>query len=112
SIAEGETVSLVGESGCGKTTFAHTLVGLAPLAAGSLKYRGMDLKNLDPGTRREIQIVFQDPQSSLDPRWPAWRIMTEALTVGARPPKAALRERAAALCGLVGLDPQSMDRLP
>ena len=112
TIAEGETFSLVGESGCGKTSFAGTLVGLAPLASGSLKYKGVELNDLPPETRREVQIVFQDPQSSLDPRWPAWRIITEPLTVAGKPTRAQLREQAAALCGLVGLDTASMDRLP
>jgi ABC-type glutathione transport system ATPase component len=111
-INEGETLSLVGESGCGKTSFASTLVGLTPLTSGRLIYRGVDLTDTPPEMRREIQIVFQDPQSSLDPRWPAWRIMTEPLTVAGRPSRAELREQAAALCGMVGLEPASMDRLP
>jgi len=112
TIAEGETFSLVGESGCGKTSFAHTLVGLAPMSSGSLKYSGRELADAPPALRREIQIVFQDPQSSLDPRWPAWRVVTEPLTVNARLSRAALREHAARLFGLVGLDPAAMDRLP
>jgi peptide/nickel transport system ATP-binding protein len=112
SIAEGETFSLVGESGSGKTTFANTLVRLAPLTGGSLKYKGRALNDLDPAQRREIQIVFQDPQSSLDPRWPAWRIITEPLSLTPGIGRAALRERAAALFGLVGIDPRALDRLP
>jgi len=112
TIAEGETFSLVGESGSGKTSFANTLVGLAPLAAGTLRYKGRDLKDLSPAARREIQIVFQDPQSSLDPRWPAWRIMTEPLSLTAGINRADLRAQAVMLCGLVGLDPASIDRLP
>jgi peptide/nickel transport system ATP-binding protein len=112
TIAEGETVSIVGESGCGKTSLANTLVGLVPLAAGRIIYKGQDLAALDPATRREIQIVFQDPQSSLDPRWPAWRIITEPLTVGKRTTRAELRAAAVDLCAMVGLDPKSIDRLP
>ncbi len=112
TINEGETFSLVGESGCGKTSFANTLVGLAPMSSGSLKYRGQELANAPPALKREIQIVFQDPQSSLDPRWPAWRVVTEPLTVNARPTRAELRDQAARLFGLVGLDPATIDRLP
>ena len=112
SITEGETLSIVGESGCGKTSFANTIVGLVPLADGALKYKGQELAQLDPATRREIQIVFQDPQSSLDPRWPIWRIMTEPLTVGPSKSKAELREVAAELCELVGLDGTRIDALP
>ncbi len=110
-LAEGETLSLVGESGSGKTSFAQTLVGLASFT-GRLIYKGRDLAAQDAATRREIQIVFQDPQSSLDPRWPAWRIVTEPLTVAGVKNKAELREQSAALFRSVGLDPASMDRLP
>ena len=111
TIREGETVSLVGESGSGKTTFAATLVGLAPVT-GSLTYRGKDIAALTQSERRKIQMVFQDPQSSLDPRWPAWRIVTEPLTVNASPPRNLLREQAAALFRDVGLDVSALDRLP
>jgi peptide/nickel transport system ATP-binding protein len=112
TIHEGETFSLMGESGCGKTSFANTLVGLTPVSSGRLTYKAQELADLSPATRREIQIVFQDPQSSLDPRWPAWRIVTEPLTVNARPTRAQLREQAAQFFGLVGLDPSTIDRLP
>jgi ABC-type glutathione transport system ATPase component len=111
AVATGETFAIVGESGSGKTTFANTLVGLAPFT-GSLKYKGVELKDADAATRREIQIVFQDPQGSLDPRWPAWRIVTEPLTVGANPSRAELRDQAASLFQMVGLDAAALDRLP
>ncbi|MBL8629159.1 MAG: ABC transporter ATP-binding protein [Rhodospirillaceae bacterium] len=112
SLYEGETLSIVGESGCGKTSFANSIVGLVPLAEGELRYKGKRLQDHDEITRREVQIVFQDPQSSLDPRWPIWRIMTEPLTVGKTPGRSELRETAEGLCQLVGLDPRSIDRLP
>ena len=105
SVHEGETLSLVGESGCGKTSIASAIVGLTSLAHGRIALRGN-------AAGRKAQIVFQDPQGSLDPRWPAWRIITEPLTVGAQPDRAVLRERAAQLCKLVGLDPATMERRP
>jgi peptide/nickel transport system ATP-binding protein len=105
TLHEGETLSLVGESGCGKTSLANAIVGLAPLTSGRITTRADAL-------RRGVQIVFQDPQGSLDPRWPAWRIITEPLTVGARPANEELRAQAAALCKRVGLDPNSMERRP
>lgn len=111
-IKEGETLALVGESGCGKTSLANAVVGLNKLADGEIIYRGKNIKDHDIETRREIQIVFQDPQSSLDPRWPVWRIMTEPLTVGKSPSKAELRDQAVALCEMVGLEASQIDRLP
>lgn len=111
-IKEGETLALVGESGCGKTSLANAVVGLNPLADGEILYRGTNILDLDPLVRREIQIVFQDPQSSLDPRWPVWKIMTEPLTVGKAPSKAELRDRAVELCQMVGLEASQIDRMP
>ena len=111
TLNAGETLSVVGESGSGKTSFAQTLVGLAPYA-GALVYKGVPLADAPPALRREIQIVFQDPQSSLDPRWPAWRIVTEPLTVASKLTRASLRAEAAALFAGVGLEAAALDRLP
>ena len=111
-IKEGETLALVGESGCGKTSLANAVVGLNRLASGEIIYRDKNILDHEPEIRREIQIVFQDPQSSLDPRWPVWKIMTEPLTVGKSPSKSELRDQAANLCEMVGLEPSQIDRLP
>jgi len=112
TMIEGETLSIVGESGCGKTSLANAIVGLVPVAEGSIRYKGIDVNEHDAATRREIQIVFQDPQASLDPRWPVWRIMTEPLTVSQNPSRLELRGKAIELCEMVGLDPDQIDRLP
>jgi ABC-type glutathione transport system ATPase component len=109
----GETLSIVGESGSGKTSLANAIVGLAPLAGGVIQYKGLDIAAQDPATRREIQMVFQDPQSSLDPRWPVWKILTEPLTAtGPRRTRAELREQAVALSAMVDLDADVINRLP
>jgi len=111
TIREGETFSIVGESGSGKTSLAHAVVGLTPFS-GRINYKGRPLAALMPAERREIQIVFQDPQGSLDPRWPAWRIVTEPLTVTERMTKQTLRAQAGELFKAVDLDVSAMDRLP
>ena len=82
-VAEGECFGVVGESGSGKSTLANAVLGLVPLAGGQISYRGQPLTQRatsDP-LRREIQVVFQDPKASLDPRWPAWALITEALEI-------------------------------
>ena len=112
SLEEGKTFSLVGESGCGKTSLANSIVGLNRLSNGEIKYKGINIKDQPPEVRKEIQIVFQDPQSSLDPRWPVWKIMTEPLTAEQNPTYKELRIKASELCEMVGLEPQFIDRLP
>jgi peptide/nickel transport system ATP-binding protein len=103
-ITEGECFGIVGESGSGKSTLAHAVLGLVPTAGGSIHYRGRALADGPPGDalRREIQVVFQDPKASLDPRWPAWALITEAMEIQ-RVPAAARRGRAAELMQQVGL---------
>jgi oligopeptide transport system ATP-binding protein len=83
NLMPGETLGLVGESGSGKSTLARALVGLHPVSAGSLRFRGQELAGLDArgwrSLRREIQMVFQDPQASLDPRMRVADIVAEPL---------------------------------
>jgi len=85
SLREGETFGLVGESGSGKTTLGRVIAGLYPVTAGEVLFNGRQLRQLSKDQRREfrrgVQMVFQDPYSSLDPRFTVQRIMKEAFTL-------------------------------
>ena len=81
TIGEGETVGLVGESGCGKSTFARTLLGLYAKTGGTISYKGKDVSDAAVGRdyRRHVQMIFQDPYASLDPRMTVEDIISEPL---------------------------------
>ncbi|MBI4226903.1 MAG: ABC transporter ATP-binding protein [Candidatus Omnitrophica bacterium] len=116
AIAEGETVGLVGESGSGKTTLAHLLAGLLAPTAGDVQFEGRSLAALPPDDarrfRRSVQMVFQSPLLSLDPRWRVGDTVAEPLRIHRLAAGGALREQAAHWLTVVGLDPALAARYP
>jgi peptide/nickel transport system ATP-binding protein len=115
-LAEGETLGLVGESGCGKSTTARTVLQLLPATSGSVRYRDTELtgqsrKQLRP-MRQHLQVVFQDPYASLDPRMPVGEIVAEPLRVHGRWDHKTGPERVDRLFELVGLNPEHRNRFP
>ena len=116
-IEPGQTVGLVGESGSGKTTIGRTLVKLIPATAGSVKFEGREILPLSERQfrplRREMQIVFQDPFGSLNPRMTIGAIVGEALEIHFKKMSANdRRERVAVLLRQVGLKPEMAERYP
>ena len=112
----GETLGLVGESGCGKSTTGRAILNLQPATAGSVKYNGRELTGLNRSQmrplRREIQIVFQDPYASLNPRLPVFDIVAEPLIIHKVVARGELRTRVNELLELVGLNPEHNNRYP
>ena len=115
-VRRGETLALVGESGCGKSTVARLIVGLYGLSRGRIEFDGVDLAA--PGTdaaalRRRMQMIFQDPYASLNPRWRVRDIVAEPIRVLrlAASPQAE-RDRVAGLLRQVGLSPDDGDKYP
>jgi oligopeptide/dipeptide ABC transporter ATP-binding protein len=117
TIAEGETLALVGESGSGKSTVARAVVGMVPVLAGRIAFRGAALGPLGSTGRKpylqKIQMVFQDPDASLDPRFTVGASIGEPLVIAGSSSKASDRdERVAALMNDVGLDAALRRRYP
>ena len=116
-IRKGETLALVGESGCGKSTVARLLVGLYPLSGGTITFDGQPIETLSSpvgkATRQRLQMIFQDPYASLNPRWRVGRIIAEPIrTHRTLPDEAAIEARVDDLLKLVGLSPADKVKYP
>ena len=114
-VAERETLGMVGESGCGKTTFGRSLLRIVEPSAGEVTFRGEDVLGASPQRlrqlRRSLQIVFQDPFASLNPRMPVRDIVAEPLVIHGTERREAF-DRVDALLAAVGLSPEHGNRYP
>ncbi|MGW1165963.1 ABC transporter ATP-binding protein [Streptomyces sp. NPDC002550] len=117
TLAKGETLGIVGESGCGKSTVAKLLCNLERPTAGSIRFKGEDITKLSgkalKAVRRNIQMVFQDPYTSLNPRMTVGDIIGEPYDIHPEAaPKGDRRRRVQELLDVVGLDPEYVNRYP
>lgn len=116
AIRKGEVVGLVGESGCGKSTLGRMVAGLINPSEGSVHFEGTDIKNLRGAEKLAytlgVQLIFQDPLASLNPKQKLGDIISEALLVHKLAPKAEVSDRINQALKEVGLEPEYRDRLP
>ncbi|MET7705503.1 dipeptide ABC transporter ATP-binding protein [Micromonospora sp. NPDC005413] len=116
-LGAGETLGVVGESGCGKSTLARVLMNLEKPTAGSVIYKGQDTSKLSGGAlrrlRRQIQLVMQDPYTSLNPRMTVGDLIGEPFEIHSEvAPKGSRRAKVRELLDLVGLNPEHINRYP
>ena len=115
-LRAGETLGLVGESGCGKSTLARCIARLYPLTSGSVVFEGQDISRLSRRklrpVRRELQMVFQDPYASLNPRKRVGQILSDPLRIHKRGNRDQIKRRVRELLELVGLSPEHTNRYP
>ena len=116
TLYKGETYGLVGETGCGKSTLGRTLISLLPATSGSIRYNGMDLAALKGGEaraiRKSVQMIFQDPYTSLNPRKRIGDILTEAMAIHNLGDKSSRMDAAVELMDKVGLRVEFFYRYP
>ena len=116
SIRKGETLALVGESGCGKSTIARMLVGLYPLTRGTITFDGQPISNMQGRSglalRKRLQMIFQDPYASLNPRWRVGRIIAEPMLAHTDMTEQERDDRVDVLLTQVGLHPSDKSRFP
>jgi ABC-type oligopeptide transport system ATPase subunit len=116
AIKKGETLGLIGESGCGKSTLARVLLRLQEPTGGQILFDGEDITEAEPARlralRKRMQIVFQDPYASLNPRKTVEQIVGMPLRLHEKLPRRALRERVAEMMERVGLEPAHLNRFP
>ncbi len=115
-VRRGETLGIVGESGCGKSTLARCLVQLMPVTSGHVEFNGVEITGLSRRQlrphRRQMQLVFQDPYSSLNPRRRVGDIVAEPLRINRYGDDEVVQARVGELLRIVGLDPASVNRYP
>lgn len=116
TLDQGKTLGLVGESGCGKSTLARCILGLQPVTDGEVIFQGEDISKMSRrqlrNARREMQMVFQDPYGSLNPRRRVGSIISDPLDINTSMTRREQRQRAQELMDLVGLNPEHYNRFP